>query len=175
MPPARSPAVRLQRRKALVPLVLLFPLVLLILFVISPPHSIPAVSNAALRPQRTCDYAAGGWVPDASADSQLRYDHTCKEIFKGWNCIANGKRNGRALLRWRWKPAGCELLPRLDPHQFLERHRNTNIGSYPIPFGCVLYQLVYLRCHSMCKVLLGMSLRAYWLVWLYIQEVFDKM
>jgi len=67
-------------------------------------------------------------VPDASTDSHLRYDHTCKEIFKGWNCIANGKRNGRSLLHWRWKPAGCELLPRLDPHQFLERHMNTNIA-----------------------------------------------
>jgi hypothetical protein len=128
-------------------------MILIILFLISPLRSIPAGSNAALRPQRTCDYAAGGWVPDASAGSQLRYDHTCKEIFKGWNCVANGKRNGRALLRWRWKPVGCELLPRLDPHQFLERHRNTNIGSYSFPFRCVLL-LVYLRCcHSVCKVL----------------------
>ncbi|KAM0921365.1 hypothetical protein ACQ4PT_006906 [Festuca glaucescens] len=128
MPPARSLAAGLRRHKAFVPLLLLLPMILIILFLISPLRSIPAVSNAALRPQRTCDYAAGGWVPDASADSQLRYDRACKEIFKGWNCVANGKRNGRALFRWRWKPAGCELLPRLDPHQFLERHRNTNIG-----------------------------------------------
>ncbi|KAM0866271.1 hypothetical protein ACQ4PT_042739 [Festuca glaucescens] len=128
MPPARSPAAGLRRHKAFVPLLLLLPMILIILFLISPLRSIPAVSNAALRPQRTCDYAAGRWVPDASADSQLRYDHACKKIFKGWNCVANGKRNGHAL-RWRWKPAGCELLPRLDPHQLLERHRNTNIGG----------------------------------------------
>ncbi|KAM0921366.1 hypothetical protein ACQ4PT_006907 [Festuca glaucescens] len=134
---ARSPAAGLRQRKAFVPLLLLLPMILIILFLISPLRSIPVASNAALRPQRTRDYAAGRWVPDASANSQLRYDHTCKDIFKGWNCVANGKRNGRALLRWRWKPVGCELLPRLDPHQFLERHRNTNIGSFSFPFRCV--------------------------------------
>ncbi|KAF7008316.1 hypothetical protein CFC21_023093 [Triticum aestivum] len=128
MPPARSPAAGLRRRKVFLPLVLLLPLILLTLILIFPSRSIPALRDAALRSQQTCDYAAGGWVPDSSAESHLRYDHTCKEIFKGWNCIANGKRNGHALLRWRWKPAGCELLPRLDPLRFLERHRNTNIG-----------------------------------------------
>ncbi|VAH29797.1 unnamed protein product [Triticum turgidum subsp. durum] len=128
MPPARSPAAGLRRRKVFLPLVLLLPLILLTLILIFPSRSIPALRDAALRSQQTCDYAAGGWVSDSSAESHLRYDHTCKEIFKGWNCIANGKRNGRALLRWRWKPEGCELLPRLDPLRFLERHRNTNIG-----------------------------------------------
>lgn len=128
MPPARSSAAGLRRRKVFLPLVLLLPLILLTLILIFPSRSIPALRDAALRSQQTCDYAAGGWVPDSSAESHLRYDHTCKEIFKGWNCVANGKRNGRTLLRWRWKPAGCELLPRLDPLRFLERHRNTNIG-----------------------------------------------
>uniref|UniRef100_A0A453BFU2 Uncharacterized protein n=1 Tax=Aegilops tauschii subsp. strangulata TaxID=200361 RepID=A0A453BFU2_AEGTS len=128
MPPARSPAAGLRRRKVFLPLVLVLPLILLTLILIFPSRSIPALRDAALRSQQICDYAAGGWVPDSSAESHLRYDHTCKEIFKGWNCIANGKRNGCALLRWRWKPAGCELLPRLDPLRFLERHRNTNIG-----------------------------------------------
>ncbi|KAM3366067.1 hypothetical protein ACQJBY_015546 [Aegilops geniculata] len=128
MPPARSPAAGLRRRKVFLPLVLLLPLILLTLILTFPSRSIPALRDAALRSQQTCDYADGGWVPDSSAESHLRYDHTCKDIFKGWNCIANGKRNGRALLRWRWKPAGCELLPRLDPLRFLERHRNTNIG-----------------------------------------------
>lgn len=151
MPPARSSAAALRRRKVLLPLVLLPLLILLTLLLISPLRSIPALRDAALRPQQTCDYAAGGWVPDASAESNLRYDHTCKEIFKGWNCVANGKRNGLALLRWRWKPAGCDLLPRLDPLRFLERHTNTNIGSY-VRTHFAVFGSYCLRCDSVCTV-----------------------
>ncbi|XP_062186393.1 protein trichome birefringence-like 13 [Phragmites australis] len=121
MPPARSPAAGLGRRG--VPLLLLLPLILL-LHLTSSPRALPALR----RPSQACDYSAGEWLPDASAGLSLRYDHTCREIFKGWNCVANGKANGRALLRWRWRPSsGCEL-PRLDPLRFLEGHRDTNIG-----------------------------------------------
>ncbi|CAN6199073.1 unnamed protein product [Urochloa humidicola] len=125
-PPARSPASGPRRRALLLPLLLL-PLLLLLLHLISSPSPLPL--PAPRKPTQSCDYSAGEWVRDASAGPALRYDHTCKEIFKGWNCIANGKANGRDLLRWRWRPsgAGCEL-PRLDPRRFLERHRNTNIG-----------------------------------------------
>lgn len=55
------------------------------------------------------------------------YDHTCKEIFKGWNCIASNKSNGLDIIKWHWKPKGCDL-PRFDPVRFLERFRNTNVG-----------------------------------------------
>ncbi|TVU39051.1 hypothetical protein EJB05_12453 [Eragrostis curvula] len=125
MPPARSPVAGLRRRGVLLPiLLLLLPLLLLLYHLSSSTRAIPALR----KPSQACDYSAGEWVPDPSAAPSLRYDHTCKEIFKGWNCIANGKANGRDLLQWRWMPSsGCEL-PRLDPLRFLERHRNTNIG-----------------------------------------------
>ncbi|RRT66915.1 hypothetical protein BHE74_00035699 [Ensete ventricosum] len=76
--------------------------------------------------RQPCNYSDGAWVLDQDPVA-LRYDHTCKEIFKGWNCIASGKHNGRDLLRWRWQPSRCGF-PRLDPLRFLRRFRNTNIG-----------------------------------------------
>ncbi|KAF0908198.1 hypothetical protein E2562_023823 [Oryza meyeriana var. granulata] len=141
MPPARSLAAGGRRRGALFPiLLLLLPLLLLLLHSISSPTRSPSATlrgTGGREPQQrgACDYASGEWVPDdASAGSGgLRYDQACREIFKGWNCVANGKRNGRELRRWRWRPRGCEL-PRLDPLWFLERHRNTSIGSCSFPF-----------------------------------------
>lgn len=73
-----------------------------------------------------CDYSDGMWIYDPSVRS-APYDHTCKEIFKGWNCIASNKSNGLDIIKWRWKPKGCDL-PRFDPVRFLERFRNTNVG-----------------------------------------------
>ncbi|KAG8099917.1 hypothetical protein GUJ93_ZPchr0013g34107 [Zizania palustris] len=130
MPLARGLAAGVRRRGAFLPLVVLVLPLLLLLHLISSPR--PRSPSAPLRgtggePQPACDYADGEWTRDASAGSELRYDQTCREIFKGWNCLANGKRNGRELLRWRWKPAGCEL-PRLDPLRFLELHKNSSIG-----------------------------------------------
>ncbi|KAL6658013.1 hypothetical protein ACP70R_005793 [Stipagrostis hirtigluma subsp. patula] len=131
MPPARSPAAGPRRRGVLLlPLLLLvLPLLLLLRHLASPPRSLPALRDPDRKPPEACDYSSGEWVPDAGAGAALRYDETCKEIFKGWNCIANGKGNARALLQWRWKPSGsgCEL-PRLNPRRFLERHRDTSIG-----------------------------------------------
>ncbi|XP_020677063.1 protein trichome birefringence-like 13 [Dendrobium catenatum] len=73
-----------------------------------------------------CDYSNGNWIRDQSSVIP-RYDNSCKEIFKGWNCISSGKSNARELLQWRWKPLGCDLLP-LDPVHFLRRFRNKSIG-----------------------------------------------
>ncbi|KAL0911395.1 hypothetical protein M5K25_019533 [Dendrobium thyrsiflorum] len=73
-----------------------------------------------------CDYSSGNWIRDRSSVIP-RYDSSCKEIFKGWNCISNGKSNYRELLQWRWKPSGCDILP-LDPVHFLRRFRNKSIG-----------------------------------------------
>jgi hypothetical protein len=136
MPPARSLAAGLRRRGVLLSIILLL-LLLLHRMTSSPrPGPVPALRKPFTQ---ACDYSSGEWVRDASAGSSLRYDHTCKEIFKGWNCIANGKTNGRDLLQWRWRPSdGCEL-PWLDPLRFLERHRNTNIGLLlvpPLPCAC---------------------------------------
>ncbi|WOL10428.1 protein trichome birefringence-like 13 [Canna indica] len=83
-------------------------------------------SPARLENRLSCNYSDGAWVLDPDPIAP-RYDHTCKEIFKGWNCIANQKTNGRDLLRWRWQPSHCGLA-RLDPLRFLRRFRNSNIG-----------------------------------------------
>ncbi|KAJ8769021.1 hypothetical protein K2173_024017 [Erythroxylum novogranatense] len=56
-----------------------------------------------------------------------RYDNTCKEIFKGWNCIANNKSNAREINKWRWQPKACDL-PAFDPYVFLHTYSDTNIG-----------------------------------------------
>ncbi|KAF3334319.1 protein trichome birefringence-like 13 [Carex littledalei] len=86
----------------------------------SPDQAPPLVRTAP------CNYSEGKWVRDRRA-IKPRYDQSCKEIYKGWNCIANAKSNGQDLLRWRWQPSGCDL-PLADPISFLERYRNTNIG-----------------------------------------------
>jgi hypothetical protein len=138
MPPARIPAAGLRRRGVLLPILLL--LLPLLLHLTASPRLGPIPALREPSHSQACNNSAGEWVRDTSAGSSLRYDHTCKEIFKGWNCIANGKANGRDLLRWRWRPSpdGSEL-PRLDPLRFLERHRNTNIGLYCVPISfCVL-------------------------------------
>ncbi|TYJ50269.1 hypothetical protein E1A91_A01G194500v1 [Gossypium mustelinum] len=74
----------------------------------------------------SCDYSDGSWIrdPDVRLD---RYDSSCKEIFKGWNCILNKKSNGRDIVKWRWKPRNCHLPP-FDPLKFLHTYRDTNIG-----------------------------------------------
>lgn len=74
---------------------------------------------------KTCNYSNGRWVRDGNV--KARYDYKCKEIFKGWNCIANNKRNARQILEWRWQPWECDL-PRLQPKQFLEHFRDSSIG-----------------------------------------------
>ncbi|XP_052193943.1 protein trichome birefringence-like 13 [Diospyros lotus] len=74
-----------------------------------------------------CDYLDGKWIYDPAAGPS-RYDHTCKEIYKGWNCIAGNKSNAIDIVKWRWKPHHCDL-PQFDPIQFLQRHIDTNIGD----------------------------------------------
>ncbi|KAI5661252.1 hypothetical protein M9H77_20575 [Catharanthus roseus] len=73
-----------------------------------------------------CDYSDGEWIYYPRGKS-LRYDHTCKEIFKGWNCISSSKYNALDIVNWRWKPHRCEL-PQFDPLLFLQRFTNTSIG-----------------------------------------------
>ncbi|KAI4381237.1 hypothetical protein MLD38_007331 [Melastoma candidum] len=74
----------------------------------------------------SCNYSVGSWLYDPGFDA-LRYDDSCKEIFKGWNCVSSGKSNGRDLVKWRWRPHGCNLPP-FDAAAFLEAYRDTNIG-----------------------------------------------
>ncbi|XP_051146353.1 protein trichome birefringence-like 13 [Andrographis paniculata] len=90
---------------------------------------LPLVTYSAVRENRkgSCNYTEGRWIYDPTMRFERRYDHTCKEIFKGWNCIANNKSNAIEIPKWRWKPYGCDLPP-FDPLKFLERFRDTNIG-----------------------------------------------
>jgi hypothetical protein len=74
-----------------------------------------------------CDYSNGNWIYDDSRI--LRYDETCKEIFKGWNCIKGNKSNGLDVAKWRWKPNGCNDLAQFDPVRFLQSHTHTSIGK----------------------------------------------
>ncbi|RAL45006.1 hypothetical protein DM860_003765 [Cuscuta australis] len=93
----------------------------------SPPQNNPSTSreaSASFSP--TCNVSDGRWIFDSTAKSP-RYDHTCKEIYKGWNCIGRNKSNALDIFKWRWKPYGCDL-PQFDPLQFLHRFRNTKIG-----------------------------------------------
>ncbi|KAK4476958.1 hypothetical protein RD792_016128 [Penstemon davidsonii] len=74
-----------------------------------------------------CNYTNGRWIYDPTVRYSPRYDHTCKEIFKGWNCIARNKSNAIDIFKWLWKPYGCNL-PEFDPLRFLESFRDTSIG-----------------------------------------------
>ncbi|KAL6517539.1 hypothetical protein OROMI_033240 [Orobanche minor] len=82
---------------------------------------VPGKSNS------TCNYSDGRWIYDLTVRSPPRYNHTCKEIFKGWSCIASNKSNAADILKWRWKPHGCDLPP-FDGLRFLKNFRDTNIG-----------------------------------------------
>ncbi|KAJ4980710.1 hypothetical protein NE237_031547 [Protea cynaroides] len=73
-----------------------------------------------------CNYSDGTWIYDLKV-RYTRYDNTCKEIFKGWNCISSNKSNAQDIIKWHWQPKTCDL-PQFDPVQFLEHFRNTNIG-----------------------------------------------
>ncbi|XP_043702591.1 protein trichome birefringence-like 13 isoform X1 [Telopea speciosissima] len=73
-----------------------------------------------------CDYSDGMWIYEPTM-RYTRYDNTCKEIFKGWNCISSNKSNALDIIKWYWQPKSCDL-PQFDPVQFLEHFRNTNIG-----------------------------------------------
>ncbi|KAK3011994.1 hypothetical protein RJ639_011252 [Escallonia herrerae] len=74
----------------------------------------------------TCDYSDGRWIYDPTVRS-ARYGSTCKEIYKGWNCMASNKSNALEIVKWRWQPNHCDL-PKFDPLHFLQQHRDTNIG-----------------------------------------------
>lgn len=73
----------------------------------------------------TCDLASGTWVRDERR--QQAYDESCREIFKGWNCLRNNKSNAKDILAWRWQPWHCEL-PQMNAIFFLERFKNKRIG-----------------------------------------------
>lgn len=74
-----------------------------------------------------CDYSEGKWFYDPTVRPP-RYDETCKEIYKGWNCVAGNRSGAAEIVKWRWQPNHC-ALPQFDPLRFLESYRNISIGK----------------------------------------------
>ncbi|KAI3880135.1 hypothetical protein MKW92_018416 [Papaver armeniacum] len=86
----------------------------------------PPSSSSSAAAASVCDYTKGSWIYDPIGSTK-RYDNTCKEIFKGWNCISSNKSNAYGIIKWRWQPNECNL-PQFDPIRFLKQFSNTNIG-----------------------------------------------
>ncbi|XP_074291597.1 protein trichome birefringence-like 13 [Silene latifolia] len=97
---------------------------LLLTFSLYKPSNPPKPTKIASQP---CDLTDGRWVFDQTAHNSPRYDHTCKEIYKGWNCMLNNKSNSFDIVNWKWVPKSCNLLE-FDPLDFLQRFRDTSIG-----------------------------------------------
>ncbi|XP_027347772.1 protein trichome birefringence-like 13 [Abrus precatorius] len=128
-----SREANLQSAKKKVPL---FPLLSLLcftsIFIIlslfkntSTPSSSHSLRTFQINAGASCDYSHGTWIYDPTTTP--RYDNTCKEIFKGWNCISANKSNAPQLATWRWNPHNCDL-PHFDPVKFLRTYAHTSIG-----------------------------------------------
>lgn len=72
-----------------------------------------------------CDLASGRWVRDEHR--KQAYDESCRDIFKGWNCLRNNKSNARDIIAWRWQPWQCDF-PQMNASLFLERFKHKRIG-----------------------------------------------
>ncbi|KAK4438026.1 protein trichome birefringence-like 13 [Sesamum alatum] len=79
--------------------------------------------NYSVVPEKSsskCNYLDGRWIYDPTIRSPPRYDHTCKEIFKGWNCIASNKSNAVDIIKWRSTDAISRRLIRCDSWRAFE-------------------------------------------------------
>ncbi|WOL19892.1 hypothetical protein Cni_G28694 [Canna indica] len=74
-----------------------------------------------------CDLLKGEWILDPYEAAPYYYTSTsCTVIQEHQNCFKHG-RPDTEFLRWRWKPAGCEL-PRFDPARFFELVRGKSMA-----------------------------------------------
>ncbi|KAF8723719.1 hypothetical protein HU200_021684 [Digitaria exilis] len=88
-------------------------------------HSRGSAAAAAARVPSGCDiFRPGEWVPDE--DAPYYTNLTCPFIQEHQNCMKYG-RPDTGFLRWRWRPAGCEL-PRFDAAAFLDAVRDTSMA-----------------------------------------------
>uniref|UniRef100_A0A0D9VKJ3 Uncharacterized protein n=1 Tax=Leersia perrieri TaxID=77586 RepID=A0A0D9VKJ3_9ORYZ len=72
-----------------------------------------------------CDIARGEWVPDPSAPYYT--NETCPLIDSRQDCMKYGKPGLESILRWRWRPHGCDL-PRFDAAAFLRLVRGKSMA-----------------------------------------------
>ncbi|GJN00061.1 hypothetical protein PR202_ga17215 [Eleusine coracana subsp. coracana] len=76
--------------------------------------------------QSSCDIFKGEWVPDPSARKSYTTE-TCPVIHGHYDCMRYG-RPDREFLRYRWRPDGCDLLPRFDAARFLVAMRGRSMA-----------------------------------------------
>jgi hypothetical protein len=72
-----------------------------------------------------CDVARGEWVPDPAAPYYT--NETCPLIDSRQDCMKYGKPGLESILRWRWRPHGCDL-PRFDAAAFLRLVRDKSMA-----------------------------------------------
>lgn len=65
----------------------------------------------------TCDAYNGTWVRELY-NKVVYTNATCPSLPESKNCAKYGKES--EFLRWRWKPHGCDDVPRFDPTAFLD-------------------------------------------------------
>ncbi|KAI7726423.1 hypothetical protein M8C21_027361 [Ambrosia artemisiifolia] len=70
-----------------------------------------------------CDVYDGSWVIDETYP--LYNASQCPFAEKGFNCLANGRRD-KGYLKWRWKPKSCDVL-RFDVGEVLEKLRGKRV------------------------------------------------
>ncbi|PAN23967.1 hypothetical protein PAHAL_4G188800 [Panicum hallii] len=112
-----------------VPAALLATCLLILAVVILPDHREPLLPPVATDDGHggsnlSCNIFKGEWVPDPGAP---RYTtETCPVIHGHYDCARYG-RPDLGFVRWRWRPAGCEL-PRLDAARFLRAARGRSMA-----------------------------------------------
>jgi hypothetical protein len=82
--------------------------------------------RAAARVPEGCDIFRGEWVPDDGGALPYYSNLSCPLIQEHQNCIKYG-RPDRGFLRWRWRPAGCDM-PRFDAEAFLAAVRGRSLA-----------------------------------------------
>uniref|UniRef100_A0A0E0FQD0 Uncharacterized protein n=1 Tax=Oryza nivara TaxID=4536 RepID=A0A0E0FQD0_ORYNI len=85
---------------------------------------LPSYMSYFESPISKCDIFQGEWVPDESSPQYTNL--TCSYIQEHQNCMMYG-RPDLEFLKWRWKPAGCDL-PRFDPDKFLRLVGNKTLA-----------------------------------------------
>lgn len=106
-------------------------LAVLLLHALSLPASALAVGLArrhrrdVLPGPKGCDVFSGGWVRDDGSAEAAYTGYKCPVIDAEFNCQLYGRPDSD-YLRYRWKPASCEL-PRFDGADFLTRMKGKTV------------------------------------------------